>query len=616
VLDEKVGAAQQARRHGPQIVDHGVSFNLWAPTANSVELLEAGQKPRRMPRNRDGWYQMLSETAHEGTRYQFRINNELIVPDPASYFQPDDVGQPSEVLDPRTLRDSVLYPGRPWAEAVIYELHVGTFSEEGTYAGIQKRLPYLRDLGITAIELMPLNDVPGRRNWGYDGVLLNAPNARYGRPKDLKKLLNAAHDLDMLVYLDVVYNHFGPQLNYLHSYAASFFTERHTTGWGPAVNLEGDDGEFVRAFLIDNALMWLRDYGFDGLRFDAVHALRDESRRHFLVELAEAIRSRLVGRHVHLMLENEANQARYLERRNGRAGLYNAQWGDDFHNALHVLLTGETEGYYAAFADKPLDHLARALTEGFAYQGETFALHGKARGEPSAHLPPDATIFFAQNHDQIGNRALGDRLTRLIGFDKLKQTMVLLLLNPHIPLLFMGEEAAVDTPFLFFCDWEGEAAKLTREGRRREFAGFKAFSKPEMREAIPDPSNESTFRASKLEWNVIENAPWSRQFRDLTRELLTIRHQRIVPLLKKGFVEARCQHLGRPGNQGGIAVEWRTSSGDMLQILTNFSAVDIPHPALVAGEMLWPHGTSQAMVPTKIGPADIIVRAVTPGHCG
>jgi maltooligosyltrehalose trehalohydrolase len=308
------------------------------------------------------------------------------------------------------------------------------------------------------------------------------------------------------------------------------------------------------------------------------------------------------------MLENEANQARYLERRSGRARLYNAQWGDDFHNALHVLLTGETEGYYAAFADKPLDHLARALTEGFAYQGETFALHGKPRGEPSAHLPPDATIFFAQNHDQIGNRALGERLSKLVGFDKLKQTMVLLLLNPHIPLLFMGEEAAADTPFLFFCDWEGEAARLTREGRRREFSGFKAFSTAEMREAIPDPSHESTYQASKLDWNLIENAPWSRQFRGLTRELLAIRHQRIVPLLKKGFVEARSQNLGSRGSSGGINIEWRTSAGDMLQILTNFSGVDVAIPPLVEGEVLWPRGTRQANLPTKLRPADIIVR--------
>lgn len=410
---------------------------------------------------------------HVGTRYQFRINGDLIVPDPASRFQPDDVGDPSEVADTAALRDPVLFVGRPWPEAVIYELHVGTFTPEGTYAGIEKKLLYLKELGVTAIELMPLNDVPGRRNWGYDGVLLNAPNAQYGRPEDLKRLLRCAHEQDMMVYLDVVYNHFGPQLNYLHSYAESVFTDRHSTGWGPAVNLEGNHGEFVRQFLLDNALMWIRDYGFDGLRFGAVHALKDDSEKHFLLELAETIRTRLLGRHVHLMLENEANQPHLLERKTGRACLYNAQWGDDFHNALHVLLTGEKEGYYRAFADKPLDHLARTLTESFAYQGEVFPLHNKPRGAKSAHLPPDATIFFAQNHDQVGNRAHGERLSTLVSTEKLRQAMALVLLNPHIPMLFMGEEAAAETPFLFFCDWQGEAAELTRDGRRKEFAEFK-----------------------------------------------------------------------------------------------------------------------------------------------
>ncbi|MET3996528.1 hypothetical protein ABID65_008205 [Bradyrhizobium sp. S3.9.2] len=341
-LIEKLGAAGQPRRHGAHITGHGVTFNLWAPSAGSVELLENGQAPRRMPRDAEGWYQAWSPTAHAGTRYQYRINDELVVPDPASFFQPDDVDKPSEVINISALRDGDPYLGRPWSEAVIYELHVGTFSDEGTYTGVEKRLDYLRDLGITAIELMPINDVPGRYNWGYDGVLLNAPNARYGRPEDLKRLLRAAHQRDMMVYLDVVYNHFGPQLNYLHSYAQNFFSDRHTTGWGPAVNLEGEHCAFVRQFLIDNALMWLRDYGFDGLRFDAVHALKDGSERHFLVELAESVREQVNGRQVHLMLENEANEAHLLERQDGRATLYDAQWGDDFHNALHVLLTGET----------------------------------------------------------------------------------------------------------------------------------------------------------------------------------------------------------------------------------------------------------------------------------
>jgi maltooligosyltrehalose trehalohydrolase len=604
-LDQRLGAAGQIRRHGPAIVDHGVTFNLWAPTAQSVELLETNRPPRRMPRDNDGWYQLLSPTAHAGTRYQFRINEGLIVPDPASFFQPDDVGAPSEVIDTAALRDSVLYPGRPWAEIVIYELHVGTFSEDGSYAGVEGRLPYLRDLGITAIELMPLNDVPGRHNWGYDGVLLNAPNARYGRPQDLKRLLRAAHALNIMVYLDVVYNHFGPQLNYLHSYAESFFTARHTTGWGPAVNLEAREGAFVRDFLIENALMWLRDYGFDGLRFDAVHALKDDSDRHFLIELAETVRHELPGRRVHLMLENEANQAHLLERERGQAKYYDAQWGDDFHNALHVLLTGEDEGYYRAFADKPLEHLARSLAEGFAYQGEMFPLHNAPRGEPSAHLPPEATIFFAQNHDQIGNRAFGERLSKLVSPEKIGQVLALVLLSPHIPMLFMGEEAAVDTPFLFFADWSGEAAELTREGRRKEFAHFKAFSTAEMRASIPDPCDEQTFLASKLDWKTIDRSPASLEFRALTTQLLRIRREKIVPLIEAGFVSAERTLLGKSSCTGGLDIRWKTASGDTLQIVANFGQLEIPMPKLIEGENLWQSGRANG---EALLPASILVR--------
>ncbi len=601
-LGQGIGAAGQIRRHGPQILDHGVTFNLWAPTARSVVLLEANRPPRPMPHDGDGWYQLLSPTAHAGTRYQFRINEDLVVPDPASFFQPDDVGAPSEVIDTATLRDPTVYPGRPWEETVIYELHVGTFSEEGTYAGVESRLPYLRDLGITAIELMPLNDVPGRHNWGYDGVLLNAPNARYGRPQDLKGLLRAAHAVEIMVYLDVVYNHFGPQLNYLHSYAESFFTARHTTGWGPAVNLEGCEGRFVREFLIDNALMWLRDYGFDGLRLDAVHALKDDSDRHFLIELAETVRHELPGRRVHLMLENEANKAELLERTEGRAKYYDAQWGDDFHNALHVMLTGEVEGYYRAFADKPLEHLARSLAEGFAYQGEMFPLHNEPRGEPSAHLPPEATIFFAQNHDQIGNRAFGERLSKLVSPEKLGQALALVLLSPHIPMLFMGEEAAVDTPFLFFADWSGEAAKLTREGRRKEFAHFKAFSTPEMRASIPDPCDEQTFLASKLDWKTVDHSPVSLKFRAMTTQLLRTRREKIVPLIEAGFVSAERTLLGKSSRTGGLDIRWKTASGHTLQIVANFGDVEIPMPVLIEGESLWQSGSAdgEALLPHSI----------------
>lgn len=606
-LAEGVRAGPKTRRYGPQIMENGVLFNLWAPSATSVELLEVGHSPRTMSCDDDGWYQGFSPTAHSGSRYQFRINGELVVPDPASHFQPDDVSEAGEVIDVAALRDGVPYLGRPWAEAVIYELHVGTFSEEGTYAGVERRLDYLRDLGITAIELMPLNDVPGRHNWGYDGVLLNAPNARYGRPEDLKRLIGAAHDRDMMVYLDVVYNHFGPQLNYLHSYAENFFTDRHSTGWGPAVNLEGEEGAFVREFLISNALMWLRDYGFDGLRFDAVHALKDDSETNFLVELAEIVRSQLAGKHVHLMLENEANQPHLLERTDGQTKLYDAQWGDDFHNALHVLLTGENEGYYSAFADKPLEHLARSLTEGFAYQGEIFPLHNKSRGQPSSHLPPEATIFFAQNHDQVGNRALGERLAKLISSEQLKQTMVLLILNPHVPMLFMGEESAAQTPFLFFADWKGEAADLTREGRRKEFARFEAFSSPELRERIPDPCDEATFMASKLDWTVLDHSPVSRAFRALTQELLRIRQDKIVPLIQDGFVSAKAELLRAPAAAtGGINVQWQTAKGEVLQIMTNFSAQALPRPPLIMGETLC--RAEQTSGHLYLSPAEILVR--------
>lgn len=571
------------RRHGPEVLNQGVSFNLWAPTAESVALLEVGQPPRSMRRDDDGWYQVVSPTARIHTGYQFQINGSLIVPDPASYFQPDDVGAPSEVIDTRMMRDPVAYAGRPWPEAVIYELHVGTFSEEGTYAGLEKKLPYLKELGITAIELMPLNDVPGRHNWGYDGVLLNAPNARYGRPEDLKHLLHAAHALDMMVYLDVVYNHFGPQSNYLGSYAKTFFSDHHSTGWGPAVNLEGKDGAFVREFLIGNALMWLEDYGFDGLRLDAVHALKDASDIHFLIELAETVRTRIAGRHVHLMLENEANQAHLLDRTSANKVFYEAQWGDDFHNALHVLLTGESEGYYRAFADKPLEHLMRSLAQGFAYQGEVFPLHGKPRGELSGHLPPEATIFFAQNHDQVGNRALGERLSKLVSSDKLRLAMALVLLSPHIPLLFMGEEAAVETPFLFFADWSGEAAQLTRDGRRSEFAHFKSFSTPEMQERIPDPCDERTFAMSKLDWSQIERSSNGVEFRRLTQELLRIRHDEIVPLIKEGFVSAKAERVG----SAGLDVRWQTGHGNLLQMIVNFAEHEMAISGIVQGQLIW-----------------------------
>ncbi len=366
---------------------------------------------------------------------------------------------------------------------MLYELHVGAL---GGYAGVMERLPALAELGVSAIELMPLNDFPGARNWGYDGVLPYAPDSAYGRPEQLKALIDAAHGLGLMVMLDVVYNHFGPDGNYLHQYAKPFFLEGTHTPWGPAIDFERLE---VREFFCDNALYWLNEYRFDGLRFDAVHAIDNDA---WLREVADHVRAKVQhGRHVHLVLENERNTANLLDTH------FTAQWNDDAHNALHVLLTGETEGYYRAYAQEPIRLLARVLSSGFAYQGEASPTHdGKPRGEASGHLRPTSFVMFLQNHDQIGNRAFGERLRSLCSADALRAATGLLLLSPQIPLLFMDEEYGSEQPFLFFTDYTGDLADAVREGRRREFARFSAFADEKRRATIPDPNDPRTLAAS------------------------------------------------------------------------------------------------------------------------
>src|SRR5579863_9157148 len=360
--------------------DGSVRFRLWAPAARQVDLCLAGtcaQIP--LERRDDGWFELITNVARPGTQYHFRINGEQEVPDPASRFQPHDVHGPSEVVQPDAFdwRDNA-WRGRRWEEAVIYELHVGSFSSAGTFSAVRERLDYLADLGITAVELMPIADFPGRRNWGYDGVLLYAPDSCYGRPEDLKRLVQAAHERGLVVFLDVVYNHFGPDGNYLSVYSPQFFTNRHHTPWGDAINFDGPESRVVRDFFIHNALYWLEEYHLDGLRLDAVHAIADDSRPDIITELAEVVRQRINGeRVVHLMLENADNATRYLGRdHEGRVTLYDAQWNDDIHHALHVLITGEHDGYYSDYAHEPLRHLCRCLSEGFAYQGEHSEFHG------------------------------------------------------------------------------------------------------------------------------------------------------------------------------------------------------------------------------------------------
>ncbi|MBP5090235.1 malto-oligosyltrehalose trehalohydrolase, partial [Pseudomonas chlororaphis] len=472
------------------------------------------------------------------TRYRFNIDERIRVPDPASRAQDGDVHGPSLVVDPQAYRwQHPHWQGRPWHQAVIYELHVGVL---GGYREVEKHLPRLVELGITAIELMPLAEFPGDRNWGYDGVLPYAPEASYGSPDDLKHLIDCAHGLGLAVMLDVVYNHFGPDGNYLHHYAKAFFREDRHTPWGAAIDFRRQP---VRDFFIDNALMWLLEYRFDGLRLDAVHAIDDPD---FLHELAQRVRQRIdPARQVWLTLENEHNQASLLEQH------FDAQWNDDGHNALHVLLTGETDAYYADFAERPTEKLARCLSQGFAYQGHV-TRHGTARGEPSGHLPPSAFVLFLQNHDQIGNRAFGERLVRLAEPQALRAATVLLLLSPMIPLLFMGDELAAPQPFLFFTSHHGELADAVREGRRGEFAAFSAFADPHKREQIPDPNAPDTFLASRPQ----ADPDQGEQTRALYRQLLQLRREHIVPYLP-GAEALGAEVLA----EGALCARWRLGNG-------------------------------------------------------
>ncbi len=555
---------------GAEVQDDGsVRFRLWAPKAQRVELCLEGGERHSLGAREGGWYELVTHRAQAGSRYRFRIDGGVEVPDPASRFQPEDVHGPSEVVDPRAFAwKDADWRGRPWEEAVIYELHVGAFTPEGNFRAVEQKLDYLRDLGVTAIELMPVADFPGRRNWGYDGVLMYAPDSTYGRPEDLRRLVEAAHARGLMMFLDVVYNHFGPDGNYLRAYSPQFFTDRHSTPWGDAINFDGPESRVVRDFFIHNAIYWLEEFHFDGLRLDAVHAIVDDSTQDILSELAERVRKTFGDeRMIHLVLENGDNAAHYLKRgAQGRVELYDAQWDDDIHHAVHVLITGESDGYYADYAGHAIGRLSRCLTEGFAYQGDFSEYHNGKRGESTAGLPPSAFVSFLQNHDQIGNRALGERIGQLASPQALRAAMEILLLAPAPPLLFMGEEFGAGSPFLFFCDFSGELAEAVTNGRRNEFARFAQFNSAELRERIPDPNAEQTFLRSKLNWESLtreSHADWLRFY----RELLAIRGRMIVPRLRgMNFTRAEfCE------GQRRLAVDWACSDGT-LQLRANLGS--------------------------------------------
>lgn len=548
---------------GAQVLEDGrVRFGLWAPAAAAVNIVLSGQgAPRPMERREGGWFVLETREAVHGSRYRLLIDDHLKAPDPASRSQPDGVDGMSEVIDPRSYRwraDS--WSGRPWEQAVMYELHVGAFDRGGDFHAIRRRLDYLCSLGVTAIELMPVAAFPGQRNWGYDGVLPFAPYHGYGGPDALKRLVDEAHEREMMVFLDVVYNHFGPQGNHLPRYAPAFLSRRHRTPWGAAINFDDERAGPVRRFFVENALYWLEEYRFDGLRFDAAHAITDRSRPHILDEIANAVHTGPGrARWIHLLLENDDNTASYLQRdRNGRVRRFTAQWNDDLHHAMHVLLTGESNGYYSDYAGAPVHHLLRCLEEGFAWQGEVSAFRGgRRRGEPSTGLPPAAVVGFLQNHDQIGNRALGDRITRLASDDALRAATALLLLLPFPPLLFMGQEWGNSQPFPYFCDFEPSLAAKVRDGRRREFPDMRA-------DRIPDPTDVRTFHSAVLDWALADKER-GRAWLAFHTRLLQLRHAFVTPVL--GVLRA-LPGAFRPLGDRAVAAAWQ-GGGVRLSVLAN-----------------------------------------------
>jgi maltooligosyltrehalose trehalohydrolase len=575
---------------GAAVVESGkVRFRLWAPGVRAVTVdLSSAHLP--MQSVDAGWFELITSEAGPGSQYQFRIEDRK-VPDPASRYQPVGVHGPSEVIDPRTFPwKSADWRGRSWEETVLYELHVGTFSPEGTFAGAEQKLDYLSSLGITAIEIMPVSSFPGQRNWGYDGVLPYAPTACYGRPEDLKHFIDAAHMKGLMVFLDVVYNHFGPEGNYLHLYSPQFFTERHKTPWGQAINFDGLGSRTVRDYFVHNALYWLEEYRVDGLRLDAVHAIYDDSKPDFVTELAETVRI-TVGRErqTHLVLENDHNAARYLGC--DRRTKYNAQWNDDVHHAAHVLLTGESDGYYADYSSNPIWHLGRCLAEGYSYQGERSHFRGgTSRGEASRNLSPSCFVSFLQNHDQVGNRAFGERITNLAEPRALKAVIAVLLLAPSPPLLFMGEEFGASTPFLFFCDFEPDLASKAREGRRVEFARFEQFGSADAQAKIPDPNAKETFLRSKLDWGAVQSqihSDWLKFY----RELLACRKSTIVPRVKDVLPgTASFEVLSKRA----VSVIWPFEGGGQFALLANLSDETLDIPKIPEGSLVYATGADPA----------------------
>ncbi|HBL5001576.1 malto-oligosyltrehalose trehalohydrolase [Enterobacter cloacae] len=565
-----------------------VRFRVWAEGQQQLTLRLA-ERDLPMTAVGNGWFQIDVPGVTHGTEYQFVLQDGMAVPDPASRAQKGDVNGPSVVIDPGRYQPiNPDWAGRPWEETVIYELHIGTFTPQGTFRAAIDKLPYLAELGITQLEVMPVSQFGGSRGWGYDGVLLYAPHSAYGTPEDFHAFIDAAHGLGLSVVLDIVLNHFGPEGNYLPLLSPAFFDAQRMTPWGNGIAYEREP---VRHYILDAPLFWLTEYRLDGLRFDAIDQIKDTASKHILQQIAETIREALPDRHIHLTTEDSRNVI-FLHPRDekGATPLFTAEWNDDFHNAAHVFATGETHAYYQDFAFEPEKKLARALAEGFVYQGEVSLQTGHSRGVECHTQPPTFFVDFIQNHDQTGNRAQGERLITLAGADKTRVLLAALLLSPHIPLLFMGEEYGETNPFLFFTDFHGDLAKAVREGRAKEFTGHSGHDGD-----VPDPNDEQTFARSKLDWHNVTTAQGKSWLR-FTRSLLVLRHRYLVPLLRPGgTVEGKIVKTA----PGMVAVSWSFPTGT-LSLALNIGNKPVDVPAL-AGETLfsWPEA-AEVLAPNSI----------------
>lgn len=565
-----------------------VRFRVWAEGQQQLTLRLA-ERDLPMTAVGNGWFQIDVPGVTHGTEYQFVLQDGMAVPDPASRAQKGDVNGPSVVIDPGRYQPiNPDWAGRPWEETVIYELHIGTFTPQGNFRAAIDKLPYLAELGITQLEVMPVSQFGGSRGWGYDGVLLYAPHSAYGTPEDFHAFIDAAHGLGLSVVLDIVLNHFGPEGNYLPLLSPAFFDAQRMTPWGNGIAYEREP---VRHYILDAPLFWLTEYRLDGLRFDAIDQIKDTASKHILQQIAETIREALPDRHIHLITEDSRNVI-FLHPRDekGATPLFTAEWNDDFHNAAHVFATGETHAYYQDFAFEPEKKFARALAEGFVYQGEVSLQTGHSRGVECHTQPPTFFVDFIQNHDQTGNRAQGERLITLAGADKTRVLLAALLLSPHIPLLFMGEEYGETNPFLFFTDFHGDLAKAVREGRAKEFTGHSGHDGD-----VPDPNDEQTFARSKLDWHNVTTAQGKSWLR-FTRSLLVLRHRYLVPLLRPGgTVEGKIVKTA----PGMVAVSWSFPTGT-LSLALNIGNKPVDVPAL-AGETLfsWPEA-AEVLAPNSI----------------